>query len=276
MGNCFGIIKNWKKEDKRKIYRNIKENYIEIKPLIKSSSNLDIYLSKNIIDNKLYVIKGKTNYDKIINERNILEKCNCDNIIKLIGVYSANGIHYNVLEYNKGIDLFDYFFIYKNPKNENIIKKIAYQTGKGLEYLHNKGIVHRDIKLENIIINNDNIKIIDFDLAIDYKMNGRMKIVGTTAYIAPEVLNKIIYCNLNDIWSYGVTLYCLFFDLFPFHGCNVEEVIILQKKKIIYDDSILSYNALQFIKNCLIYDYMKRKEIKRLINMPWFDDICDK
>ena len=101
-----------------------------------------------------------------------------------------------------------------------------------MEYLHEQGVIHRDVKLENILLDESYkiIKIIDFGFSI--RFNGEKKLnvfCGTPSYMAPEICKKSEYYGKPaDIWSLGIVLYVLLFSRFPFKG------IIFYKKNIYF------------------------------------------
>jgi len=121
--------------------------------------------------------------------------CQHQNIIKLIDLFESSEHYFIVLEYMQGKDLFDYIAKrdYKLP--EERAKVIIFQIMQGVRYLHSFGIVHRDLKLENIMMTESNEKgspkIVDFGLS---KIIGPNETAtepfGTLGYVAPEVLKK--------------------------------------------------------------------------------------
>ena len=130
-----------------------------------------------------------------------------------------------VLEYMRGQDLFDYFQKRDLSLKEERVKEIAYQIGLGLEYLHKYGIVHRDLKLENIMMTDSSDsacpKLVDFGLAKMMAPNQKAsEPFGTVGYVAPEVLSKASYSFSIDLWSFGVIIYVLLCGCLPFDHPN--------------------------------------------------------
>merc|ERR1712228_98905 len=124
-------------------------------------------------------------------------------------------------------DLFEEISSSKNGRlSEERAAQITYALSNALNYLHHHGVVHRDLKLENILIGRDgNIKVTDFGLAkwqsIRHRndKNDRSKmltICGTPQYVAPEVIEENGYDNKCDCWSLGVVLYVMLCGYLPF------------------------------------------------------------
>ena len=170
---------------------------------------------------------------EIKNEINILKKLDHPNIVKIYEFYDTLSDFYIVTEYCKKGELYGYI---KNYYSENQLAVLFYQVFSGLSYLHEKHILHRDLKLENIMISEIEedintkekyfwIKIIDFGTAKIFKKNKNEKaVVGSSYYIAPEVL-KQKYNEKCDTWSVGVILYMLICGRAPFDGKNDDEII---------------------------------------------------
>ena len=227
----------------------------------------DVYYSKNIVTNQIVAIKKihKAEYNKIDNldidnEITILKKLSHPNIIKIYEYYSTGNSFYIINEYCEHGELFKKI---QMDFNENQIAFMAYQIISAVLYLHEKGIMHRDIKLENILISHIEmnpctnreyywLKLIDFGGSkMINKEQRETNVVGTTYYVAPEVLTK----NYNykcDCWSIGVILYMLVTGIAPFEGKNKDELVNAIKKG--------SYNK----TNRLLMS--KSKELQDLIN----------
>lgn len=134
-------------------------------------------------------------------------------IAKLYEVYEGKSHLYLVMEYIKGGDLFGRVMNVKTFKIEEICFIIK-QILVALEYLHQFGIFHRDVKLQNILLCSDDkfdIKLIDFGLAdFYYKKEFVHNKCGTPGYIAPEILNDENYDTKIDIFSLGIIFYILY------------------------------------------------------------------
>ena len=110
---------------------------------------------------------------------------------------------------------------------EHELKPIFRQIVKAVQYCHQKGIAHRDIKLENILIMNKKlIKLIDFGFSINIKNKGRLNLFcGTPSYMPPEIVSKVAYYGKPaDIWALGILLFKMLTGNFPFKGRNDREL----------------------------------------------------
>ena len=186
---------------------------------------------KQIIKNN---IKNKTNFER---EINILIKADHANIIKLYEVFEDQNYINLIMEECKGGSLFEK--IIENLKSnlnytEHEVSIIFFQIMSVISYCHSNNICHRDLKPENILflnegsLNDNPIKVIDFGLSNIFSEKKMKTKVGTSYYIAPEVL-KGKYNESCDIWSAGVILYILLSGEPPFSGENNNEIY----KKII-------------------------------------------
>ena len=97
------------------------------------------------------------------------------------------------------------------------------QIGVIFKELHKKQVMHRDFKLENLFMNEENVLIGDFGLS---KKGVQITTtwIGTPMYMAPEILQGKAYTNSADLWSVGVTFYEMIYGIFPFKGSNEKEL----------------------------------------------------
>ena len=173
----------------------------------------------------------------------------------------------------------------KNQLSETQIAVIFKQLLSGLAYLHSNNIVHRDLKLENILIqeieksktNGEelfNIKIIDFGTARIFSNKKKpQSIVGSSYYIAPEVLRQN-YNKECDLWSVGVILYMFIVGHAPFDGCDDEEITGNIQRGVYKKDERrwkkASKEVKDLIQKLLIYIPKKRLTALEALKHPWF------
>ena len=150
------------------------------------------------------------------------------NIVNIYDVGSENGMHYIVMEYVDGITLKTYI----EKKGKLTYKEavsIAIQVGRGIEAAHNKNIVHRDIKPQNIIISKDGrIKVADFGIAraITDETTNLYGAAGSVHYISPEQARGGYCDERSDIYSLGITIYEMVTGRVPFDGDTTVAVAI--------------------------------------------------
>ena len=239
-----------------------------IHKITKKKYAIKIY-DKNLIDDE-----EKKN--SIKNEIFILKQLNNENIMKLYDVINTNRHLYLFLEYINGISLLEYIQKSENKRiEEKICKKIFYQIVKAISYCQNKNICHRDIKLENIlIINDNNIKLIDFGFAIKCNRNDFQEFFcGTLYYMPPEIVNKQKYIPFySDIWSLGVLLYTMLYGKFPFKSKKEEELFeLINKAKLVFPTNVnISDEAKKLLMKIIVIKPSKRLSLENILNDPWF------
>ena len=210
-----------------------------IKP-IKSGGFAQVYLGENVLDKKLVAIK-KTDIknfstEEIFNltrEGKLISNLNHPNIIKIYCYYAHDNYLYNVMEYAKGGELTQYI---NNTKElpEIKIKSIFKQIYDAVKYIHNKNIIHRDLKTNNIVFLDEEktkVAIIDFGISSTF-CGGDVLNAGTLRYLPPEAFEENSRISIGyDMWALGVILYILNFKTFPFDGKTSSNI----KKNIIYE-----------------------------------------
>ena len=212
-------------------------------------------------------------------EIEILKLCHHPNIVRLLDHLENNEYIYIVTEYIGGGTLGQYLKKKKFNFSERQATNIMSQIAKGVKYLHQYGIAHRDLKPDNIMITQQNdygvIKIMDFGLSKILSPNERMVDgYGTLSYVAPEVLLRTPYNKEVDIWSMGVILFYMLSGKLPFRGHKEQEVA----EKIVYDPlefdeddwETRSQKVQDLISCCLEKKKEDRITIDKFINHPWF------
>lgn len=171
-----------------------------------------------------------------------------------------------------GGELFDYL-AEKGRLSERESSIIFGQLALAVAYLHEKGIVHRDLKLENVLLDERcRVKLGDFGFTREYDRGVYMEtFCGTTGYAAPEMLQGKRYLGPEvDVWSMGVILYCLLTGTLPFD--DDDEAVM--KEKVIkgkYEDpEWLSTDARDLVRSILEVDPAKRLTIPQILASPWF------
>ena len=230
----------------------------------------------------------------LINEINILKMLNHPNIVKFIDLKRTNNHYYIMMEYCNGGELHKVLekYIEKNgkPFPEEIVQHLMRQIIDAFKYIHSKDIMHRDIKLENILLNYDtnedkqnqnlmkaNIKIIDFGFAAKLEKNGlKYTTLGSPINMDPLILKelqkrgkktqKLGYDKKADIWSIGTICYEMAIGKYVFDAEKIDELIKKIEKGEYTVPTNLSKEIISFINGMLQYGPERRLNIEQLAN----------
>ena len=162
-------------------------------------------------------IKSKMNSDDLLlvrREIDILRVCHHKNIIKMYDYIENENFIFIILEYIHDGSLLDYIINNTTTISEAFINSIIAQMATALQYLHGLGIIHRDLKCENVLItlkaSQPEIKIIDFGLSVVKGENQKCsEVCGSIGYVAPEIIRQVPYGPQVDVWCLGVIAYTL-------------------------------------------------------------------
>ncbi|CUM66461.1 uncharacterized protein PRCAT00004125001 [Priceomyces carsonii] len=226
-------------------------------------------------------------------ELSILRQLNHPNIVALKSFYEDLDNYYLVMELVPGGDLMD-FVAANGAIGEDATQVITKQILKGITYVHNMGISHRDLKPDNILIMQDDpilVKITDFGLAKISDNSTFMKtFCGTLAYVAPEVITgkyessqsdpmSSKYSSLVDIWSLGCLVYVLLTSHLPFNGKTQAQMFQKIKKGEFHESPLSSYEISKegrdFLSCCLQVDPKERITAEEALKHPWLTGVDD-
>lgn len=176
-----------------------------------------------------------------------------------------------------GGDLLNYVRKRRRLK-EDLAKYFFKQIIEALHYIHQKNIVHRDIKLDNILLDHEgNVKICDFGVSKLVRPGELMtEQCGTPAYIAPEILLDKGYKGYGvDVWSAGVVLYSMLYGTVPFKGNSMNELhkLIIRGNVTFKDD--ISEEARDLLKRLLECDPNLRLSTDQILRHEWLKDVKD-
>jgi len=234
--------------------------------------------------------KTPENFKRLAGEIEILQMVNHPNILKFIQLKHTHNHYYLVTEYCNGgtlsSNLRKYIATYRKPFSEDIVQYLMKQIVGALYYLHFNKIIHRDLKLDNILVNfptdydkqilnmmSCKIKIIDFGFAT--KLNGPLTYtaLGTPTNMDPQILQHIKtgipnsgYNEKVDIWSLGTLCYEMVVGHMPFSGASMEELYQKVKNGNYSLPLTLSKELVSFINGMLQQDPQKRLNTTQLLN----------
>jgi cell division control protein CDC15 len=213
-----------------------------------------------------------------------------NHFFKVLKSHEDDSNFYIIMEYFKGMDLFDFMekypkFFMKNPKNFwFVIGEIL----QGLVYLHSQGIAHLDIKLENVFLLLDTteniigVKLMDLGLAVEIRHEDKKIFQGTAPYMAPELFHLVCPTGFKaDIWSLGITAYAMLMQYLPIRS-DKKDPRCAQKDIHEKIENFLRYEKInpfpkrsedkeiseiqQFIASCFVVDPEKRPSAQQLLD----------
>ncbi len=191
-------------------------------------------------------------------EIQIHKQLNHDNIIKLYNSFEDDMFTYILLELGED-DLFNLLERQSTFTTEEIIN-ISKQIIKALVYLNEKEVIHGDLKLENILLIGNKVKLCDFGLSTQNYFH--YSYFGSSEYMAPEIIKRQIYNNKVDVWSFGIILYNLVFGKSPFLKIDIESTQYSVCNDEINFPKETIFN--EIIEKCLKKNSLQRISIKDL------------
>lgn len=181
------------------------------------------------------------------------------------------------MEYVNGISLREFYQRFKEKKiSEDICKKIFFDICEAMSYLHTNHMAHRDIKLENILIDSKNeIKIIDFGFGMFSPGDDLQTFFcGTPNYMPPEIILKVNYKgDRADLWSLGILLYKMLIGEFPFKGESEKDLYKTIQKGKFKVPNFISEEAKQVLTSLIVLKPEKRYSCSNLLNFEWFKSL---
>ncbi|KAI8968257.1 kinase-like domain-containing protein [Mycotypha africana] len=211
---------------------------------------------------------------RTIREMAIMRLLRHPNICQLKEYITEGDKYYMFLEYIDGGQLLDYIIKHGRLK-EKQARKFARQIVSALDYCHRNSIVHRDLKIENILITqSEQLKIIDFGLSNVYSPTQQLNtFCGSLYFAAPELLRARQYTGPEvDVWSFGVVLYVLVCGKVPFDDTNLPALHEKIKSGIIesYPD-YLGKDCLDLLTKIFVVDPKQRITISGIKAHPWMN-----
>ena len=243
------------------------------------------FLCKRESDDSLCVIKqilieglDKKEKDDVLNESIILAKLDHLNIIKFFEVFESNKPKHMVnivTEYADGGDLSEKIKEKKNKNNnftESEILDYFTQICLAIKHIHEKKIIHRDLKSGNIfLMKNGLVKLGDFGIAKRFQktMDKAKTFIGTPYYLSPEIINGKPYDSKSDIWSLGVLLYEMMTFKMPFNANSLPMLSVkIMRGQYIPPPTIYTKDLRELVTKCLTVEPKNRPSIQEILRMP--------
>ena len=218
---------------------------------------------------------GTLDQENIQKEIEAHKNFNHPNIIKLHDYFQEGKKVYLILEICSGGNLFNHLSKI-NKLQGIIIQKIIKQTLLALKHIHDQGYVMRDIKPENILIDEqNNIKLCDFGwtASLNEDDNYRKVKAGTFAYMSPESLKGELQNVQSDIWSIGILLYELFHLKEPYSGISCDNQLkLITNNPVKFDYNKITKKGIDLIRMILKFKEFKRPSIQVILNSPFLQE----
>ncbi|XP_031428111.1 serine/threonine-protein kinase MARK2 isoform X8 [Clupea harengus] len=216
---------------------------------------------------------NSSSLQKLFREVRIMKQLNHPNIVKLFEVIETEKTLYLIMEYASGGEVFDFLVAHGRMKEKEARVKFR-QIISAVQYCHQKCIVHRDLKAENLLLDADmNIKIADFGFSNKFTMGSKLDtFCGSPPYAAPELFQGKKYDGPEvDVWSLGVILYTLVSGSLPFDGQNLKELrerVLRGKYRIPF---YMSTDCESLLKKFLILNPTKRGSLEQIMRDRWMN-----
>ena len=198
------------------------------------------------------------------------------NIVSIYDVENEGEFYYLILEYVEGMTLKDYMI--KNPRIPiETIVHIAKQVAAGLSHAHQNGIIHRDIKPQNILMNeNLTCKITDFGIARAYgdtTLTQTNQMLGTVYYLSPEQARGNVATAQSDIYSLGILIFEMITGQIPFKGESAVAIALKHLQEELPDIDKYRDNVPQSVKNIVLHATMKNPNERYISSKELFEDL---
>uniref|UniRef100_A0A8C4GVV0 MAP/microtubule affinity-regulating kinase 3 n=1 Tax=Dicentrarchus labrax TaxID=13489 RepID=A0A8C4GVV0_DICLA len=239
-----------------------------------------VKLARHILTGREVAIKiidktqlNPTSLQKLFREVRIMKTLNHPNIVKLFEVIETEKTLYLIMEYASGGEVFDYLVAHGRMKEKEARAKFR-QIVSAVHYCHQKNIVHRDLKAENLLLDADsNIKIADFGFSNEFSAGNKLDtFCGSPPYAAPELFQGKKYDGPEvDIWSLGVILYTLVSGSLPFDGQNLKELrerVLRGKYRVPF---YMSTDCEGILRRFLVLNPAKRCSLEQIMKDKWIN-----
>ncbi|XP_037948694.1 serine/threonine-protein kinase MARK2 isoform X12 [Teleopsis dalmanni] len=210
---------------------------------------------------------------KLFREVRIMKMLDHPNIVKLFQVIETEKTLYLVMEYASGGEVFDYLVLHGRMKEKEARVKFR-QIVSAVQYCHQKRIIHRDLKAENLLLDSElNIKIADFGFSNEFTPGNKLDtFCGSPPYAAPELFQGKKYDGPEvDVWSLGVILYTLVSGSLPFDGSTLRELrerVLRGKYRIPF---YMSTDCENLLRKFLVLNPAKRASLETIMGDKWMN-----
>lgn len=267
-------------------------DYYDFGKLIGRGAYSEVFIARDKSRNELCAVKvlerSNNEHAKLIDrELAVLRMLNHQNIVQIYDIFDSARETYVVMEYLAGGELLD-MITDSDHLSEKNSKQVIREVLQAVQYLHSRGIVHRDVKPENILCVNRawplRVKLTDFGLSkfvggsedgVDRVMRSQC---GTAYYLAPEIANNMAYAKPVDLWACGVVLYVMLAGKFPFYGDTDEKFMCRLRNGVRFPDKEwggISADAKALVRGLLDPSPASRLTATQALEHRWLVDESD-
>jgi len=266
----------------------IKYGRYEMLKHLGTGSFATVHLAKDMKTGDLVAMKfiDKVNFvgpeaSSIYEEIKLMKSINHKNIVKLIDVIETSTVLCIVMEYCENGELYDLIVDNFQSFTMEDKKKIFKELVEAVKYLHENNISHRDLKVENVLLDKDNnVKLADFNLATRFKPNELFTHrCGSEEYTSPEIVTRKAYDpQKTDIWALGIILYAINVGHLPFYHKNGERIQSMYHRIAMVNYKFPSgvevdKDAKNLIGTILKYTPQSRATLDQILSHPWLQNI---
>lgn len=239
-----------------------------------------VYKVQSVYEKKIYALKmieksfveTETNKDFLLREYQLQKLVNHPNIVRSISFFETDDHLCFLLEFCGNETLQDRLELMGGKFTESQCRYWIKQILNAVDVIHTARIIHRDIKLPNMFITENNVvKLGDFGFATAIEDIDDDVLCGTPNYLPPEAIERQVYGTFTDIWSIGVCLYTMLVGYSPFQGKTPDDTLQNVKLCRVHMPPTISDNARNFIIRCMQKDYTRRSSVYELQKHPFLD-----
>jgi len=237
-----------------------------------------VYKVQSVYAGKIYALKmvdktfveSEVNKEFLLREYQFQKLLSHPNIVQSISFFETDQHLCFLLEFCGNETLQERLELMGGKFTESQCRWWIKQLLNAIDAVHTAGIIHRDIKLSNMFVTENNeVKLGDFGFATAIEDIDEDVLCGTPNYLPPEAVESHVYGKFTDIWSLGVCLYTMLVGYSPFQGKTPDETLANVKRCRVHMPPTISDNARNFIIRCMQKDYTRRSNVYELQSHPF-------
>lgn len=272
----------------KRLPKRLEDDYVVEQKVLGTGYNGSVFRARSKTSDQKFAVKGfhlvgvsNEKMEQLEAEAEIFLSMDHPHVARLVDVYESETQLHLVMECMEGGELFERL-MQRKRFNEQDAAAAIHQMLLAVNYIHSRGVVHRDLKLENFLyerMDGDHLKLIDFGFSHIWEPNTKMALsCGTLAYVAPEVLGRS-YTSQCDLWSLGVILFILLVGYMPFSGSEKAQRKAIEQGKYSWREDRwkhVSKDAADLTKRLLQKDPSKRLSAEQALKHRWIEELTKK